>query len=187
MPRITKVYTRTGDDGTTGLGGGQRVSKDDLRIEAYGAVDELNSLLGLALATGLDERLSREVEALQQLLFNLGADLCLREEDKAGRRLPSVEESHIRQMEALIDELARELGPLEDFILPGGSPGASALHVARSVCRRAERRVVALKRREAVGPHVVAFLNRLSDLLFVAARYENRKRGHRETLWESGA
>ncbi len=187
MPRITKVYTRRGDDGTTRLGGGQKVSKDAARIEAYGTVDELNSCLGAALAFGVDERLAQPLREIQNELFDLGSDLCLLEEDKAKRSAPSIHKSHIERLERLMDELTAELGPLENFILPGGSRGAALLHVARAVCRRAERGVVRLAREERIGPHVLAYLNRLSDALFVMARYENLRRRVEDVLWRPGA
>lgn len=185
MPRITKVYTRTGDDGTTGLGGGQRVLKDSARIEAYGTVDELSSSLGVAVALGLQLRLAETLARIQNELFNLGSDLCILEEDKAKMPVPVVEERNVDALERLMDELSEELGPLQNFILPGGSPGAAQLHVARTVCRRAERLVIALSRLEPVGPYVVKYLNRLSDALFVMARYENLKRGIPDVLWDS--
>ena len=187
MPRITKVYTRTGDDGTTGFGGGQRVAKDSPRIEAYGTVDELSSTIGAALAVGLDPRLAETLTRIQNDLFNLGSDLCILEEDKAERPVPVIEERHVAALESLMDGLAAELPPLENFILPGGSPGAAQLHVARTVCRRAERLVIALARLEPVGPFVVPYLNRLSDALFVMARYENLRRGIPDALWNSRA
>ncbi|HVR97524.1 MAG TPA: cob(I)yrinic acid a,c-diamide adenosyltransferase [Thermoanaerobaculia bacterium] len=187
MPRITRVYTRTGDDGTTGLGGGQRVPKDSLRIEAYGTVDELGSAIGVAIALGLDPRLAETLARVQNDLFNLGSDLCILEEDKARMPVPVVEQRHVDALELLMDDLSRELSPLANFILPGGTPGAAQLHVARTVCRRAERLVVALARDEAVGPQVVRYLNRLSDALFVMARYENLKRGVPDVLWDSRA
>ncbi|HTY42691.1 MAG TPA: cob(I)yrinic acid a,c-diamide adenosyltransferase [Thermoanaerobaculia bacterium] len=187
MPRITKVYTRTGDDGTTGLGGGQRVGKDALRIEAYGTVDELNSVVGVALASGLSEALAGPLATIQNELFHLGSDLCMPEEDKAKRPVPRIEERHVVALEKLMDRLSEKLAPLENFILPGGSPGAAQLHVARTVCRRAERLVVALSRKEAVGAWTVRYLNRLSDALFVMARHENRSRGVRDILWDSRA
>lgn len=187
MPRITKVYTRTGDDGTTGLGSGQRVAKDALRIEAYGDVDELNSFLGTALACGLDERLVRAFTPIQNELFHLGSDLCIPEQDKERHRGPTIEARHVEALEGLMDELSEELPPLENFILPGGTPGAAALHVARAVCRRAERKLVTLAREEAVGPFVVTYLNRLSDALFVAARYENKQKGAPDIVWDSRA
>ena len=187
MPRITKVYTRTGDDGTTGLGGGQRVPKDSPRIEAYGTVDELSSAIGVAVALGLQTRLAEALARIQNELFNLGSDLCILEEDKVKMPVPVVEERNVDALERLMDELSEELSPLQNFILPGGSPGAAQLHVARTVCRRAERLVIALSRLEPVGPFVVKYLNRLSDALFVMARYENLKRGVTDVLWDSHA
>ena len=187
MPRITKVYTRTGDDGTTGLGAGGRVSKDSPRIEAYGTVDELNSQIGLALSTGVSDEIAAPLRAIQNDLFHLGSDLCIPEAEKERRPVPSIEERHVTGLEDLMDRLSEELAPLENFILPGGSPGAAQLHVARTVCRRAERLVVALARREPVGAQTAAYLNRLSDALFVMARYENRKKKVPDILWDSRA
>lgn len=187
MPRITKVYTRTGDDGTTGLGTGQRVPKDSPRIEAYGTVDELTSHIGTAIAAGVDEALRNELARIQNELFHLGSDLCIPEADKARLKVPQIEQRHVDALEQLMDRLSAELPPLENFVLPGGSVGASHLHIARTVCRRAERRVIALSRTEAVGPLVVKFLNRLSDALFVMARYENKKRGIPDVCWDSRA
>jgi cob(I)alamin adenosyltransferase len=187
MPRITRVYTRTGDDGTTALGGGGRVPKDSPRIEAYGTVDELNSLLGAALAAGLTARVAEPVRAVQNDLFHLGSDLCALEEDKAKRPVPRIEERHVDALERLMDALSEDLPALENFVLPGGTPGAAALHVARAVCRRAERLIVALARREAVGEHTIRYVNRLSDALFVLARAENAARGVPDVLWDSRA
>jgi cob(I)alamin adenosyltransferase len=187
MPRITKVYTRTGDDGTTGLGGGQRVPKDSLRIEAFGTVDELNSALGVALALGLDERLVAALRPVQNDLFHLGSDLCILEEDKARFKVPQIEQRHVDALEELMDELSDQLPPLENFVLPGGAPGAAQLHVARCVCRRAERLTIALGRAEPIGAFAVRYLNRLSDALFVMARYENQRRGVPDVLWNSRA
>ena len=187
MPRITRVYTRTGDDGTTGLGGGQRVPKDSARIAAYGTVDELSSVIGVAGALGLDPKLAAALGRIQNELFNVGSDLCILEEDKAAMPVPVVEERHVEALERLMDELQSELTPLENFILPGGTPGAAQLHVARTVCRRAEREVIHLSRHEPIGPWVVRYLNRLSDALFVMARYENLKRGVPDVLWNSRA
>lgn len=187
MPRITRVYTRTGDDGTTGLGGGQRVAKDSLRIEAYGTVDELNSHIGVALSGGLAEGVAPALRSIQNDLFHLGSDLCILEEDKARIPVPHIEARHVEALERLMDRLSEELPALENFILPGGCPGAAALHVARTVCRRAERILVALSREEAIGPFTVRYVNRLSDALFVMARYENRSRGVPDVLWDSRA
>lgn len=187
MPRITKVYTRTGDDGTTALGAGQRVPKDSLRVETYGTVDELNSHVGAAIASGIDPELAKMLRGIQNDLFHLGSDLCVTEEDKAARPVPRVEARHVEALERWIDELSASLPPLENFVLPGGTPGAAQLHVARTVCRRAERRAVRLSREEAVGHLVIVYLNRLSDLLFVMARWENRKKETPDVLWDSRA
>jgi cob(I)alamin adenosyltransferase len=185
MPRLTKIYTRGGDAGLTSLGGGQRVPKESMRIEAYGTVDELNALLGVALAAGLDGRLSAELTTIQNDLFNLGSDLCFLEEDKQRFALPGIEQRHVDHLEQVMDDLTPVVGPLENFILPGGSIGSAHLHVARTVCRRAERLVTALARQEAVGPFTIPYLNRLSDALFVMARYENHSRSIPEPLWDS--
>ncbi len=187
MPRITKVYTRTGDQGTTALGGGQRVAKDAARIEAHGTVDELNSHLGVAIAAGLVSKLTEALATIQNQLFHLGSDLCILEEDKETMPVPSIEAGHVSALEELMDELSTQLEPLENFILPGGSAGAAQLHVARTVCRRAERRLVTLAGEEAIGSHAVIYLNRLSDALFVMARYENQQRGIDDPLWDSRA
>lgn len=183
MPRLTRLYTRKGDDGTTGLGGGQRVPKDSARVAAYGTVDELNAAIGVALAAGLASRLAAVLPVIQNELFHLGSDLCFVEEDKQRFALPQIEARHVEVLEHLIDELNEIVGPLENFILPGGSSGAAALHVARTICRRAERDVLTLSRQEAVGRFVMPYLNRLSDALFVMARYENHERGVAEPLW----
>ncbi|MBC7543353.1 MAG: cob(I)yrinic acid a,c-diamide adenosyltransferase [Candidatus Sericytochromatia bacterium] len=187
MPRITKVYTRTGDDGTTGLGGGQRVPKDSARIEAYGTVDELNSVIGVALAAGLDIRLVPTLQRVQNELFHLGSDLCFLEADKARFQIPQIEQRHIDALEHEMDLLTEHLEPLQNFILPGGTPGASQLHVARTVCRRAERRAMELGRAEGIGAFVVKYLNRLSDTLFVMSRFANHASGGADILWNSKA
>ncbi len=187
--RITRVYTRTGDDGSTGLGGGQRVPKDSLRVQAYGTVDELNSAIGVALALpgGLCERLTHVLPAIQNELFDLGSDLCYVEEDIDKYNPPQIEARHIEHLEMLIDELTKAVGPLENFVLPGGAGGAAHLHVCRTVCRRAEREAIALSRVEGVGEFALQYLNRLSDALFVMARYENKMRGIAEPQWNEGA
>ncbi len=188
MPRLTKIYTRTGDAGETALGTRARVPKNDLRVEAYGTVDELNALLGLAQAGGLAEKLAAALPNIQNTLFHLGSDLAFPdEEEKQQYQVPRIEERHIAQLEAWIDELNDIVGPLDNFILPGGAPGAAALHVARTVCRRAERVLVSLAQREPLNPLDQAYLNRLSDFLFVATRYENHARGVPEPLWDSRA
>lgn len=185
MPRLTKIYTRTGDQGETSLGSRQRVPKESLRVAAYGTVDELNSQLGVALAAGLVPRLSETLPVIQNELFHLGSDLAFPEEDKQTYQIPQIEARHVLALEDLIDELNEVVGPLANFILPGGSMGAALLHVARTVCRRAEREATALARSEAVGAQVIPYLNRLSDLLFVMARYENHQRGVPEPLWDT--
>jgi cob(I)alamin adenosyltransferase len=187
VPRITKVYTRTGDDGSTGLGGGQRVRKDALRIAAYGTVDELNSQLGVVLSGSLEDALRAILGRIQNELFHLGSDLSILEEDKARIPVPRIEERHVRQLERDIDRLQEDLAPLENFILPGGASGAAHLQVARTVCRRAERELVSLARAEAVGEFALRYLNRLSDLLFVMARWENWKKKVPDVLWDSRA
>lgn len=185
MPKLTKIYTRGGDAGMTSLGGGQRVPKESLRIASYGTVDELNSQLGVALAVGVCARLQAALPHIQNELFHLGSDLCFVEDDKLKYAIPQIEARHVDALEALIDELNEVVGPLQNFILPGGAPGAAQLHVARTVCRRAEREVIALARSEPVGEHVIRYLNRLSDALFVMARYENQQQGIAEPLWNS--
>lgn len=184
MPRLTKIYTRTGDKGMTGLGGGQRVPKDSQRVETYGTVDELNSQIGVALATGLCARLATELPLIQNELFDLGSDLATPATSQAHHPVPTVEPRHIEKLEGLIDELNEVVGPLANFLLPGGAPGAAQLHVARTICRRAERAATTLARDEPIGPTVLPYLNRLSDALFVMARFENHERGVSEPLWE---
>lgn len=185
MPRLTKLYTRKGDDGSTALGGGQRVQKDAPRVVAYGTVDELNSQLGVAISHGLSPKLVTALLTIQNELFHLGSDLCFLEEDKKKFQIPQIAERHVAKLEELTDALTDAVGPLENFILPGGSLGAAQLHVARTVCRRAERDVIALAREEAIGTHVLPYLNRLSDALFAMARFENHDKGAAETLWDT--
>ncbi len=187
MPRLTKIYTRGGDYGTTALGGGQRVAKDALRVQVYGTVDELNSQIGVALAVGLCERLRGTLGEIQNELFHLGSDLCFVEEDKARYMPPQIEDRHVERLEALIDELTPVVGVLENFILPGGTLGASHLHVARTVCRRAEREATSLANDEPINRIAIRYLNRLSDALFVMARYENHQQGVAEPLWDPAA
>ena len=187
MPKLTKIYTRTGDDGTTALGTTKRITKDHPRIAAYGTVDELNTLIGLALAQGLDPKLTKSLKAIQNDLFHLGSELAFPPDEKRKVEVPQIEQRHIDDLEALIDGLNEELDTLENFILPGGSEGAAAMHVARTVCRRAERLVVTLSKDETVRPLSLAYLNRLSDALFVIARHENKQKGVDETLWDTHA
>ena len=187
MPRLTKIYTRTGDEGTTGLGIRRRVSKDDARVAGYGDVDELSSQIGVALASDPTAELGEALLEIQNDLFHLGSDLCIPEEDKATLEVPTIEARHVEQLEAWIDLWLEELPSLENFILPGGTQAAAALHLARTVCRRAERSVVTLARAEVIGPFALSYLNRLSDLLFVAARLENKRKGKGETTWDSRA
>ena len=180
-----KIYTRRGDRGETDLLGGGRVGKDDQRVEAYGEVDELNACLGAAAAASPHADLHELVRTLQISLFSLGAYLASPDEARRERAaIPGVEEDDVLALEKRIDALEAELLPLRRFILPGGSAAASAFHVARTVCRRAERRAVALDRREPLSAVALRYLNRLSDLLFVVARVENRRAGVGDVEWE---
>ncbi len=174
--RLSKIYTRTGDDGTTGLGDGTRVPKDSLRVEAYGSVDELNSVIGLFLTHELSEDIRACLTDVQHRLFDLGGELCI-----PGHT--TLTDEHVKRLEQTLDELNSGLQPLKEFILPGGSPAAAVCHVARAVCRRAERRVVSLRQAEVVSPTAVTYLNRLSDLLFVIARTLNKRSGRSDILW----
>ena len=178
--RLSKIYTRTGDDGTTGLGDGQRVPKDSLRVEAFGAVDELNSAIGLVLAS---DHLRADIAALlvrvQSQLFDLGGELCIPTSSV-------MTNDSVEGLEAALDGFNADLPPLKDFVLPGGTHEAAACHLARTICRRAERRTWQLSRTEAVNEYSLKFLNRLSDLLFVIARALNRHAGKDEPLWKHG-
>lgn len=185
MVRINRVYTRAGDDGSTALAGGARVPKESARVEAYGAVDELNSAIGVAVAAGLAPALAEAFAAIQQALFNLGADLATPGAEGERPPGPRIEARHVERLEGWIDGWNEDLAPLTSFVLPGGSAAAAHLHLARTICRRAERAAVALGRAEATGPYVIPYLNRLSDLLFVAARLQNRLDGHGDVLWDS--
>jgi cob(I)alamin adenosyltransferase len=184
MPKLTKIYTKTGDDGTTSLGTRKRVSKDSQRVKAYGDVDELNSMIGVAIASGLDSKLVDVLAVTQNELFVLGADLAFPQESNEDLNIPRIEERHVLRLEELIDELVEETGPLENFILPGGTLAASNLHAARAICRRAERTVVGLSREERISETSPRYLNRLSDALFVLARMENKLAGVDEPLWD---
>ena len=187
MPRLTRIYTRTGDDGTTALSSGRRLSKAALRIEAYGTVDELNSVIGCAIAGGCDEDVRATLSIVQNDLFHLGSDLSVTEADKVNKPVPVIEERHLHALERSIDDFSFELSPLENFVLPGGCQTAADLHLARTVCRRAERLAVALAEDEAIGDWVIRYLNRLSDLLFTLARIENKRKGASDVLWDSRA
>ncbi len=179
----TKIYTKTGDDGTTGLFGGQRVAKHSLRIETYGTVDELNSVIGLALTAVLPEDLKENLEDISLLLFTAGADLATPLEPAPKFDIPRLTADNVAWLETLIDAYSAELPPLKNFILPGGSPCAAYLHLARTVCRRAERSATALVKEENIGEIPIKFLNRLSDYLFTAARYANHCLGTADILW----
>ena len=186
MVYLSRIYTKTGDDGTTALGDGSRVPKDHPRIAAYGTVDELNSVLGLALAARPPRAQADLLRSIQNDLFDVGADLCRprKPDEKAGETL-RVGEPYAGRLERAIDGLNVRLRPLRSFVLPGGKPLSAWLHLARTVCRRAEREVVTLRGREPVNPQVVIYLNRLSDLLFVMARAANRG-GRDDVLWVPG-
>lgn len=189
MVVLSKIYTRTGDDGTTALGSGRRVAKYDLRVEAYGTLDETNAAIGLArlyMRDG-DPALDAMLARIQNDLFDLGADLCFPDETKDARGRLQVSDTQVKRLESEIDTLNRELQPLRSFVLPGGTPAASFLHLARTMSRRAERLVVALAARpsEQVGAPAIRYINRLSDFLFVAARYANDK-GKSDVTWVPG-
>jgi cob(I)alamin adenosyltransferase len=190
MVVLTKIYTRTGDDGTTALGDGTRLAKYDLRVAAYGTIDETNAAIGIA-RNGLaetDAALDATLKRIQNDLFDLGADLCVPDR---GEPLPyeplRITADQVTWLESEIDRMNAELRPLNSFVLPGGTPVASALHLARTICRRAERHVVelAMQPSEPVSEPVLKYVNRLSDLLFVASRYANGK-GSRDVLWQPG-
>lgn len=176
--RISKVVTKTGDGGDTALIGGQRVNKGSLRVCAYGEVDELNSLLGLAVAQLKDTACVEILQEIQHRLFTLGADLASPE----GVNAPRIEAEHIERLESVMESLMDELPPLEEFILPGGGPGGATLHLARTVARRCERTVVTLRDHSPINPHSIIYLNRLSDFLFVLARIANKRENQPETL-----
>jgi cob(I)alamin adenosyltransferase len=175
--RLSKIYTRTGDDGTTGLGDGTRVPKDSERVEAYGTVDELNSVIGVLLAVaGLPPNVTACLTEIQHELFDMGGELCI-----PGHHV--ITAAHITRLEEALDGFNDALPPLKEFILPGGGPAAAACHLARTVARRAERRVLTLSGIESISPEVGKYLNRLSDLLFVLARVLARHERGTEVLW----
>ncbi|MBX7097646.1 MAG: cob(I)yrinic acid a,c-diamide adenosyltransferase [Myxococcaceae bacterium] len=179
---MTSIYTKTGDGGDTGLFGGGRVGKEDLRVDAYGQVDELNAAIGVARAHGLGA-MDALTQDLQSQLFTLGAVLATPAGSKAEAAIPKLKGEWTTAMEKAIDGFDQELPALTSFILPGGTPAAAALHFARTVCRRAERRVVPLMRAGKVGPEAIVFLNRLSDLLFTMARVANHRAGVKDVPW----
>jgi cob(I)alamin adenosyltransferase len=180
-----KIYTRTGDGGDTGLFGGGRVEKDHVRVEAYGDVDELNAVIGAARAVEMMPRIDEVLAPIQRDLFAIGALLATPHPAKHREQLEKarLSDARVAQLEQAIDDGEEELQPLTAFILPGGTPKAAALHVARTVCRRAERSIIRLRRTEDVPPIVIVYLNRLSDLLFVLARVANRRAGAGEVTW----
>lgn len=176
--RLSKIYTRTGDQGSTGLGDGSRVDKDDPRVEAYGEVDELNSVIGLLLVQTLTAPVRELLTGIQHELFDLGGELSI-----PGHQVITADA--VARLEGRLDALNADLDPLKEFILPGGCAAAAYCHLARTVCRRAERRLVALKHQSYVNPQALQYLNRLSDLLFVLARHINKQGGNGDILWRS--
>ena len=189
MVKLNKIYTRTGDDGSTGLGSGERRKKYDLRVAAYGTLDEANAAIGIArLHTSGDVTLDAALSRIQNDLFDVGADLCTPGKGRGpdGARL-TVTQAQVDWLESEIDRLNDALAPLKSFVLPGGTPAAAYLHLARTICRRAERLIAELKDKpgESVGAEVLQYVNRLSDFLFVAGRYANGK-GARDVLWQPG-
>jgi cob(I)alamin adenosyltransferase len=175
--RLSKIYTRTGDDGSTGLGDGSRIEKNSLRIEAIGTVDELNSAIGILLCNPLPESVQSTLVDIQHTLFDMGGELCIPE-------TTVITDDRVTALEQALDTLNADLPPLKDFILPGGSPAAAACHLARAICRRCERRAHSLSKAEPVNPVTLQYLNRLSDLLFVMARHLNKAAGRPDVLWQ---
>ena len=176
--RLSRIYTRTGDDGTTGLGDGTRINKDSLRVEAMGDVDELNAVVGVLLTEPLSEILQSTLTRVQHDLFDLGGEVCI-----PGHVM--VKPERVDALESVLDELNDQLEPLKEFILPGGTRAAAYCHLARTVCRRAERQLIRLNREEAVTPTSLKYLNRLSDLLFVMCRVINKDAGRQDVLWQN--
>ena len=179
-----KIYTKTGDKGETGLFGGERVSKDSIRISAYGTIDELNSFIGYSITEIKDTSIKENLIKIQNYLFAVGSDLATPEtENNAKLNIQRTPEWFYKEIEKMIDHYDAQLEELKNFILPGGSKAASLLHICRTVCRRAEREVVALKNSVTIGENIIIFLNRLSDLLFVLSRFENKVSNHPDTIW----
>ncbi|MFA7228120.1 MAG: cob(I)yrinic acid a,c-diamide adenosyltransferase [Melioribacteraceae bacterium] len=180
-----KIYTKTGDKGETSLFGGKRVWKDDLRIRAYGTVDELNAILGITITELLSAEIKEILAALQNDLFCVGSDLASPvEKENRNFAIPRIEPESVQRLEILIDKYDSQLPQLKNFILPGGLKGAALLHNARTVCRRAEREVVTLSKTESINAQIEVYLNRLSDLLFVFARFENFSSNHSDIEWK---
>lgn len=177
-----KIYTRKGDSGTTSLFGGERVSKSTKRIEAYGTVDELNSVTGLAASYEISDKGTHLLRKVQEMLFVLGADLATPPSSET--RIERIGKKETEFLEGAIDEMEQDLEPLKNFVLPGGSHAGATLHVARTVCRRAERAAVACAKKDDISEESITFLNRLSDFFFVIARYENKRAGTREETWK---
>lgn len=177
-----KIYTKRGDSGKTSLFGGQRVAKNNLRIEAYGTIDELNSIAGQARSGKPHQKVASVLKTIQNQLFVLGADLATPPDSKT--KIDRISAEDVKKTEEFIDELQEELPALKNFILPGGSPSAATIHVARTVCRRAERRCIELHSKDEISPEIPQYLNRLSDLLFVLARYQNKKANISEEAWK---
>ncbi len=181
-----KIYTKTGDKGETGLFGSGRVPKDSLRIEAYGTIDELNSFIGLTITEIKDENVKELLLEIQNELFVVGTDLATPNVGKDEKlKIERISEDFYLSKEKVIDNYEEKLDRLQNFILPGGSKGASYLHVCRTICRRAERRAVSLSRIEKINEHILVYLNRLSDLLFVLSRFENKVSNHPDVVWKS--
>jgi cob(I)alamin adenosyltransferase len=179
-----KIYTKTGDKGETGLFGGERVSKDSLRISAYGTIDELNSFIGYSITEIKDQSVKDNLIKIQNYLFTIGSDLATPETDKNTKlNIQRTPKSFYKEIEKMIDHYDAQLEELRNFILPGGSRSSALLHICRTVCRRAEREVVALKNSVTIGDNIVIFLNRLSDLFFVLSRFENKVSNHPDTKW----
>lgn len=179
-----KIYTRTGDDGQTSLFAGGRTAKSSARLHAYGTIDELNSFLGLALAQGLSAELSQMLQVIQNELFVVGADLAT-PLDADAARITRISEDQVTRLENEIDQMDEQLTPLKNFILPGGTVAAATLHIARTVCRRAERWIVALGLEDSMNETVLHYVNRLSDWLFIAARYDNMQHNQPEPIWHA--
>ena len=176
--RLSRIYTRTGDNGTTGLGDGTRINKDSLRVEAMGDVDELNAVIGVMLTEQLPESILETLTRVQHDLFDLGGEICI-----PGHSMVKAE--RVDALENVLDELNDQLEPLKEFILPGGTRAAAYCHLARTVCRRAERQLIRLNREEAVTETSLKYLNRLSDLLFVMCRFINKAAGRQDVLWQN--